>query len=266
MPMRPLLLFFGWLLLIQAALPQPPLVVQEAVTGSQLVDITPYTWFYEDRSGDTLPLSQIRTMPFRPFAGKRNERANESDLSRMVIWLRFSIRNAHPTDTLLLYHEVWAHNDIATYENGRLINRVGIGVSGGVGLHQTPRRPIRFDTRLTIPPGVQNTYYVRIIDYLLAVTPVTSHLVGEQGHWEQNYETAIGLQPLMTLMCVLMGSLLFMSIYAAYSFLLTRDKAFLYYFCYTFTAGLLCFHNIDSRFGLGWVRWSSLPCHLRWKW
>jgi hypothetical protein len=245
----PLLIGLLWMLPAGA---QPVLVLEGNLPGGQL-DIAPYTWFYEDRSGDTLPLPVIESKPFRPFAEKRNERATFSDRSRMVTWIRFTIRNAHPTDTLRLYHDAYAHNDITTYESGRPINRSGIGISGSVLPGSPRRRPIRFETALVIPPGANRTYYVRVIDYIVTVTPVTSQLFSVQRQLELNYETAVGLQTLMTIMCVLLGFLLFMSVYAAYSYLLTRDKAFLYYLCYTFMALLLSFHNVDSRFGLGWL-------------
>jgi hypothetical protein len=240
---------------------QPVLVLAGKLPGGQL-DIAPYTRFYEDRSGDTLPLRVIQARPFRPFAEKRNERATFSDRSRTVTWIRFTIRNAHPTDTLRLYHDAYAHNDITTYENGRLINRAGIGISGSVLPGSPRRRPIRFETALVIPPGADHTYHVRVIDYIVTVTPVTSQLFSVQRQLELNYETAVGLQTLMTIMCVLLGFLLFMSAYAAYSYLLTRDRAFLYYFCYTFMALLLGFHNVDSRFGLGWIT-SIIPFSIR---
>lgn len=247
-----LLFLLGFILLPLPGLAQQPLVLHGSLPEADM-DIAAYSSFYRDLSGDTLPLSVIRTKSFLPFSRKPKERSSFLDQSRTVTWVKFTIRNSHPTDTLRLYHQVYAHNDITTYENEQVIHRTGLALAGSVVLGSKKKRPIMFETELTIPPLAVQTYYVRVIDYIVTVTDIISRLSTKEYRWEQSYQTAANIQALMFVMCVLMGSLLFMNLYALYSYLLTRDKAFLYYFCYTFVAAFLSFHNIDSRFGLGWL-------------
>lgn len=217
------------------------------------MDIGVYTGFYEDCSGDTLPLSVIRQQQFRPFAEKRNERASFSDRSIMVTWLRFTIRNSHSTDTLRLFYDVWAHMDILTYAGEQPINRGGIRSSIGISGQGQRRGQFRFKTQLVIPPLSQQTYYVRVIDYVLSATPILCNLYSPQASLENNYEGLAADYPLVVVMSLLLGSLLFMNLYALYSFLLTRDSAFLYYVFYTACSCLAVFHGMDMRFGLGWL-------------
>jgi hypothetical protein len=217
------------------------------------MDISAYTTFYEDRSGDTLPFAVVRQQRFRPFAEKRNERATFSDRSMMVTWLRFSIRNSHPTDTLRLFHDVWAHMETTTYEDNRLISRGGIPLPAGRTDQHELRGSTRFKTGLVIPPRSQRTYYVRVIDYVLSATPILTVLYEPQASLQAIFEGVSGDYPLVVVMALLLGCLLFMSLYALYSFFLSRDRAFLYYAFYTTTSCLVIFHGMDMRFGLGWL-------------
>lgn len=250
--MRPLLLLLLVFRLSVALAQEKPLVLPGKLLFPQM-DIGAYTTFYEDRSGDTLPLSVIRQQRFRPFAEKRNERATFSDRSMMVTWLRFAIRNSHPTDTLRLFHDVWAHMETITYEDDRLISRGGIPSPVSRSDQEQQRGSTRFKTGLTIPPLRQQTYYVRVIDYVLSATPILSTLYSPQASLQDVYKGVSGDYPLVVVMALLLGCLLFMSLYALYSFFLTRDRAFLYYAFYTITSSLIVFHGMDMRFGLGWL-------------
>lgn len=248
--MRLLYFTIVFMLLYNPSLAQPVLVLEGPPEGN--LDITPYTWFYEDLSGEEQPLEAIRTKEFRPFEEKRDERSSFSDLTRMITWLRFSIKNNHPTDTLKVYHTSWDHNEISVYRNGILINHLGLNVTAGMGKESQPRRPYRSETLLVIPPGEQYLYHIRVMNYVLAVTPIISVLSGPLANLESNYEELIATRPLMIFLCTLLGALIFMHLYALYSYLLSRDKTFLYYALYTVMAVILSLHNIDIRFGLGW--------------
>lgn len=104
-----------------------------------------------------------------------------------------------------------------------------------------------------IPPQRAITYYVQVIDFVSSITPIISRLTTPQASLAKNYEDLRRFTPLLTAMSLLTGCLLFMSLYACFSFLLTKDRAFFYYGAYTFTASLIFFHTIDKRFGLGWL-------------
>jgi hypothetical protein len=89
------------------------------------IDIGSWTYFYEDKSGDTLPLRAIRHKVFQPFAAKRNERSSRSDRSLQVTWLRFSVRNGHPADTLRFYFYPGVTMLTHVYQDDRLLGRAG---------------------------------------------------------------------------------------------------------------------------------------------
>jgi 7TM diverse intracellular signalling len=250
--MRSLILLVLVLKLSVAYAQEKPLVLPGKMPTPKM-DIGPYTTFYEDRSGDTLPLSEIRWHRFRPYAEKRDERNTFSDRSMMVTWLRFTIRNSHPTDTLRLYHTVWAHMDIITYQEDEVIERGGIRSSIGIGNQGLRRGQFRFKVLLIIPPLRQQTYYVRVIDYVLSATAILSTIYSPGESLANNYEGLATDYPLVVIISLLLGCLLFMSVYALYSFLLTRDRAFLYYVLYTFSSCLIVFHGMDMRFALGWL-------------
>lgn len=213
------------------AFAQEPLILSGELGKPQL-DLATYTWFYEDDSGDTLPLSVVQTKPFRPFSQKRNERTSFSDRSVIVTWLTFTIQNTHPTDTLRLYHRAGMHNMITTFENGRIINRVGQSIPGSLSKAGKNHRPYRMETLLRIPPASMQTYYVRILDFQAVIIPVLSEVISPTENTDINYELAVLHYPLLSVMSLLLGCLLFMALYALYSFFLTKDIVFFYYFLY----------------------------------
>ncbi|CAN5244675.1 hypothetical protein BH09BAC4_BH09BAC4_26940 [soil metagenome] len=67
--MRSLLLLILLVKLSVAFAQEKPLVLAGQLPSPQM-DIGPYTTFYKDVSGDTLPLERIRRQPFQPFSPK----------------------------------------------------------------------------------------------------------------------------------------------------------------------------------------------------
>lgn len=79
-----LLLFFLFLLVGPSAISQVPLILDGSLKKPQL-ELTAYTWFYEDDSADSLSLSLIQTKTFRPWAEKLNNKTSFSTHSRSII-------------------------------------------------------------------------------------------------------------------------------------------------------------------------------------
>jgi hypothetical protein len=240
-----LLLLPALLLLVSFARAQEPLVMHGKLPGPQL-DLTPYTFYYEDLSGDTLPLPVIQTKPFRPFAQKRNAPARSFDQSVMVTWLRFTLRNSHPTDTLKLIYSVGqGHGQITTFKDNRKIDVTGFD--------RVPQRgrPDPFAVPLLLPPGTGHTYWVRVINATGGLIPISSELMTVEAGWKKNLQRARDKLLFLILMSALAGCVLFMGAYALYHYRLTRDRAFLYYCLY---AGFGLFHiikDIDFLFNVG---------------
>ncbi len=240
--MRPLL-FLMLLLNWAAAFGQEKSLVLAGKLPSPTMDIGPYTTFYVDQSGDTLPLETIRRQRFRPFTKKPDERTNFTKRSILITYLKFTLRNTHPTDTLRVMHQTGTHGLITLYSENQVIGRTGIGLP-------PQRRPDRFSLLLSVPPGTERTYLVRVMDYYWSPTPVWSKLATISASIATEFgDYAIGKWALLAIMSLLTGCLLFMSLYALYSFLLTRDTAFLYYASYTLICVLFIAHSIDHRFG-----------------
>ena len=232
----------------------PPLVID----GKQppYLDISPFTEFYEDKSGDTLPFSAIQKQAFLPFARKRNERTTNADHPLLVTWLRFRIRNANPTDTLRLFYDCWQGKFITVYEDNRPI---------AYGGHGRPRRkgvPNTSAVLLRVPPGRQQVYYVQSVSQIMSVLPIVSRLYQPEEAYKRTLENAYLESPLLLVLALIAGSLLFMSLFAFYYYRLNRDKAYLYYALYTFIGFYLAVQHTDDRFGLDILRLPTIPSSL----
>ena len=212
---------------------------------SPQIDIGPYTAFYKDVTGDTLPLETVRRQRFRPFAEKPNERTHPTPYTVLVTWLRFTLRNTHPSDTLTLLHYTGRHGLISLYDDRRLIGQTGVGLP-------PQRRPSRFALLLSVPPGTQHTYFVRVVDYAISPTPVWSKLLTVAASTDAEFgPQALGQKLLLVAMSIMLGCLFFMGLYASYSVLLTHDLSFLHYTLYTVVCILFTLNCIDSGFGFG---------------
>jgi len=241
-------LFFGLLLSALTVCGQPLLLLPGKLPQQQM-DIGPYTMFYEDPSGDTLPLSIIRTRPFRPFAQKRNERVSFNDRSVMVTWLRFTLRNSHPSDTLFALHLTGVHGFITLYENDHLIGQTGISFR-----HQN--RPSPYALPLTVPPLTEQIYFVRVLGYVWHPTPISSELITASAGVAWHFGPGGAAEDMLLVgMALLTGWLLLMSLYAFYFFLITRDIAYLFYALYTGVSVLFSVYSMNYRFSfyLNWL-------------
>jgi signal transduction histidine kinase len=211
------------------------------------IDIGSWTYFYEDKSGDTLPLRVIRQKVFQPFGAKRNERSSRSDRSLQVTWLRFSVRNGHPADTLRFYFYPGVTMLTHVYLDDRLMGK------GGLLTVPSPEHPNRHAIPLTIAPGREHTYWVRTMNLVNGITAVGAQLYTVAGalhllRWEAKY-----YQPVLLVMALLAGCLLFMGLYAAYHYGLGRDQSLLYYTLYVACCLLAAAVHVDVRFGFGWL-------------
>ncbi|RIV27728.1 hypothetical protein DYU11_05355 [Fibrisoma montanum] len=241
-------LFFGLLLSALTVCGQPLLLLPGKLPQQQM-DIGPYTMFYEDPSGDTLPLSIIRTRPFRPFAQKRNERVSFNDRSVMVTWLRFTLRNSHPSDTLFALHLTGVHGFITLYENDHLIGQTGISFR-----HQN--RPSPYALPLTVPPLTEQIYFVRVLGYVWHPTPISSELITASAGIAWHFGPGGAAEDMLLAgMALLTGWLLLMSLYAFYFFLIARDIAYLFYALYTGVSVLFSVYSMNYRFSfyLNWL-------------
>jgi sensor histidine kinase YesM len=243
-----LLSLLAWVSLIFGAMAQPqPAVFHGRPDTAEPIDMGPYTYFYEDKSGDTLPLSLIQQKTFRPFAEKRNERTSRSDRSLMVTWLNFKISNTHLSDTLNFYFFPGVASLVDLYQDNKLVRKAGTIKP------PSPELPSRLMVPIIIYPGKSHTFWVRTVNYIMSPTPIYSKLFTEKASLTFLMKENTYVPPYFMVMGILAGCLLFMSLYALYYYFIGRDKTFLYYALYVSSCFLQAFHSIDSRFGIGWL-------------
>jgi sensor histidine kinase YesM len=204
------------------------------------VDISAHTSFYEDTSGDTLSFEAIKKQRFIPLSMELMQRRT-ARRPLIVNWLKFSIKNISPTDTLRLIFTSNTHVFIRLFSDEQQVNR-------SFSFEQIKTDSIGM--RLTIIPDKTNTYYVRVIDYVHYLAPLSAELHTPITHLQFYQRNSINSAYLFMVMCASLGCLFFMGIYAGYQFLLTRDKAIGYYTAYVLCAVFAWLLLLDSRFSL----------------
>lgn len=100
------------------------------------------------------------------------------------------------------------------------------------------------------------------VSRIQSVLPIVSLLYAPEEAYRHVMENAYLEAPLLVTMALIAGSLLFMSLFALYSYRLNRDKAFLYYGLYTLFGFYLAIDHVDDRFGLDMLRLPTLPSSL----
>ena len=213
----------------------------------QPINIGSWTYFYEDLSGDTLPLEIISKKTFAPFASKRNERTSHSKRSLQATWLKFSIRNVHPHDTLKFFFFPGVTEITHVYE--------GIRCIGTTGVYNivTEERPYRHYLSISIPPAHEQVFWSRSVILFQAPTPIIATLYTHEGGEKFLRSEIVNTSHLLIVMGIIVGCLLFMSLYAFYHYYLSKDPPLLYYAFYVGCCFMLAIAHIDKRFGLGWI-------------
>jgi sensor histidine kinase YesM len=216
------------------------------------ISIEPYALVYEDPSGDTArPVNEVIKQPFLPFASApMAEYHNILQMKRtsQVVWLQFTIKNTHPTDTIRLWYHCGPHAAVSLYTavNGELtyIERSGLCPPAKDQLRT-------YALPLVIPPLTTHSYFVRIADYLLLLAPITGNLETTQSYQAALLTDNSNNTWVFFLMPMLIGCLLLMSLYMFFQFTLNRDKAFLFYALYAALAFCWMIELANPRFLLG---------------
>ncbi|QEC44659.1 histidine kinase [Pseudobacter ginsenosidimutans] len=239
---RFLTLLAGWLVCIHCSA-QTAIVFNGQPAKEQALNITGQTFFYEDLSGDTLSFAEIIKQPFIPLPA---ERLKPFIASRPLIvnWLKFRVSNTSATDTVSLVFNCNFHAFVHLYED----SSNGVATSSLVALRETlAREP---DQPVVVPPGTTNTYYVRIIEKIEYLMPLAAELFTPGLYQQMTIKGKNDGNYLFLFMSMATGCLLFMTIFAAYQYWLTKDKAFLYYAAYVLCASAVWLIIADHRFNL----------------
>lgn len=267
--MRGVALLFLLIISMGAVVAQnlPALIFHGQPTLEQGISVEPNALFYEDPTGDTLtPLSVIERQWFAPAAQMpqvRNGNARKMTRTSQVIWLQFRVANTHPTDTLHLGYVGGVHAVYSLYRktNGsfQYLGSQGLCVPMAQTLNDYGTLPLR------IPPRTTHHYFVRVADYQIMLDNIAGQL-----HTRQSVQGVIAQalfldRWLLGAMAMILGSLLLMCGYSFFQYLLTHDKAFLYYSLYTAVACCFIIALANPRFSLGLTPISVPYLGTRWR-
>jgi sensor histidine kinase YesM len=220
----------------------------------QGISIEPYALFYENPSGDTTqPLSEVIKQSFIPLGSAQGAKFHnqlQMEQTSQVVWLQFKITNTHPADSIHLWYDCGPHAVTSLYSeiNGELASLENSGLCTRAKDQLTI-----FGLPLVIPPHATHHYFVRIVDYILLMHPVTGTI-----HTPQTYQASLLTESsnnkwLFFLMPMLIGCLLLMSLYIFFQYILNRDKAFLFYALYAALAFCWMMEFANARLHLGFV-------------
>ena len=222
---------------------QQPIVFNGQPKTEQTVNIIKQSLFYDDTSGHITSLEKIKKRKFTPVPpAYLGFMVSKKPL--IVNWLNFKISNTHLTDTLKLILNCNVHNQTIVYENDKLLGQNATNQQGKNYLDLD-----RFGIAISIPPGQTNTYWVQILEQVNYLMPIGATLYTPKVYMEELIKDHARSQYLFVLMSMILGALLFMSMYAAYQYWLQKDLAFLYYAIYSIASGMMCFLMLYYRFG-----------------
>jgi sensor histidine kinase YesM len=236
---------FLYLSSFHCAKSQNPIIIHGTPDWSEGKEIGKQVLFYEDKSRKGLTLRQVQQLKtFRSYAQKRNERTTDSDVTVMRTWLKFKVQNTHPTDTANMVFFMGAHAKGFLYRDEQLIFKGG--------LRYTPKGYVPHVNFLdfSIPPQRTHNYWLQVVDYEVSPMPVLAQLHTRHTATRLFAVTEGYYKLLLLLMGILVGCLLFMTLYSLYHFWLTRDPIFGYYTLYAASAMVVIWLGAEGRFQL----------------
>jgi signal transduction histidine kinase len=224
---------------------QKPIVVQGTPDWKEGIDISESIVFYEDKERTLLTLEQVQQLQnLRPYAEKRNERLTNSDVAVMRTWLKFVVQNTHPTDTARLVYNMGAHAQGFVYRDSQLV------YTGGMRYVAEGYVPHVSYLDILVPPHSIHTYWLQVTDIEVSVMPILAELHTQHTATRMFANTETNYKLLFFVMSILVGCLLFMTLYSLYHFWLTRDTVFGYYALYVSSAMLITWLGVEGRFQL----------------
>ncbi|MBC7891369.1 MAG: histidine kinase [Sphingobacteriaceae bacterium] len=232
--------WFGWLL-VALVLPglgggnataQPPAVFSAALPPSGFIDLHPNVGVFEDSSGRSRPLAEVRRESFVAFESQ-NRLSKPKVNSLKVLWFRFRLRNVHPSDTLRAVLYTGRHTFVTVMEEIQP-GRPRQTASGGYWAGNQPNGPAldRYGLPLALPPGQTRLYWVRGSDYFRSFDRFRVELYSLPAYQLFMAEKTRQATPALIFFSAVLGSVLFVSLFSLAQALLTRDRAYAWYAAY----------------------------------
>jgi hypothetical protein len=238
----PVFFFWGLILKVAIIFGQPVVFNEQSPDET---DISGQTWIYRNPFDDNIAeFSHISRQKFaRLHASAEETTLNDFGKSTKIIWKRFEVQNASPTDTLNIWYNVGAHAIANIFDgSGKQVATGGLFSSGRNGQIAVP---------LVIPPHTSQVFYVRLTDYVRVFAYDSDILYTTNGYNAFLAKETILIKWLLIALAMITGCLMLMGVNTLFQYYLTRDRAYLYYTFYAFVSFAFIVKIIDYRLALG---------------
>ena len=252
-----------WLLLLllllngSVAFGQEKALVLPGKLLTPVIDIGPYTAYYEDQSGETKSVAVILTKAFHPFAPNLTK-IRRSEYTG-VRWLRFTLQNTSPKDSVSSWLHVGRHHLIRLFSVDSLRRPTLLTVAGTsipAKLIAASGAPSRMAVSIVLRPGQRQTYLLSVTTFQ-SPDPVQTTLYTSLVYKAFLHDFHQHQLPALAFYVGLIACLVFMGLFAMAQYVTNRDIIYAWYSLYVLA---VCFHFLrvpESLFQLGW--W--LPNH-----
>ena len=233
--MRPRLLL--WLLLIVNLPAWGQTALRPIVFAGQptldAVEIGRYMAVYNDAPADTLPVAAVLTKPFRPFLVKPDDRSSRSARLWVAKWLRFTVRNDGPADSLRLWLYVGNHTLIRLYRVAASGGPVLLARAGEVTpLRDRPAGAFSRDALpLQLGPNQQQTYLLNVLS-IMSYDTIRTKLCTVDSYERLLADRQRQQRPALTFYVGLMACFLFVTLFTLVQYVTNRDRIYLWYALY----------------------------------
>ena len=258
-PMRSLLLLALFLNWFVAFGQEKPLVLPGTLPAAQM-DIGPYTFFYEDHSGDTLPASIILTKSFLSFLQRPADQLLRQ--STTAKWFRFTVQNTSSVDSVNLWLQVGRHYLIRLYSVDSLVHPTRLTTTGGgIPAKLVPPGSLsRMAVPIVLRPNQRQTYLLNVFTFMSA-DPIQTTLYSPSSYKAFLHDFLQSQRPAFAFYVGLLACLLFMGLFAIGQYVTNRDTIYVWYSLYLLATCLHFLRLPEMFFQLDW--WLSNQPLLR---
>lgn len=210
---------------------QTPMMVKGPLPATGPIDLQAYAEVFEDSSGEIRSLDEIRRERFIPFTGQGYTNRPKVH-SLKVVWFRFRLHNAHPTDTLRAVLYMGRRSLVRLLEEkNELITALG---DGGYWVTFNPAKLTidRYGIPISILPGQTYQYWVQAQEYFRSIDRFRLELYSPQAYQLRYAAEQRQAQPALIFFSAVLGCLLFMSLFTGAQYLLSRDGPYAWYAAY----------------------------------
>jgi sensor histidine kinase YesM len=245
---RILFFTFFFILSIGVSAAQDTLILNGQPDWKKSLDIADNCFIYQESGDSALSFEAIKKQVFVPY---RNEWRKQKFTNRplLIQWKKFTVRNVSETDTVNLsistihcFTRLYIGNDLiarsGAYETQGLLR------PGSTSAYERGRLPV------IVPPLTTTTFWLRTEDRQgHLITPII-YLETKFTGMAEEVKSGFGARYLFLILAAMAGCFFFIGVFAAYNYYLYRNKAFIWYICYTIAAFFSCLHWMDIRLGM----------------